>query len=212
VYAIYWTMSNINCTLYSMSSSTIVLFHSALGLRPAVRRFADRLREWGHTVHTPDLYDGKVFETLEDGIRYRDVIGIPGLMERARKAVEPLPAEAVYAGFSLGAAPAQLLAATRPGARRAILMHGALTPAMLGLPRWPPVPVQVHYAAKDPWVDAAEVEALSRSARESGAACSVFTYEGSGHLFADEDGADYDPAAAAAMLEHVREFLRQIGD
>jgi dienelactone hydrolase len=195
-----------------MSSSTIVLFHSALGLRPAVRRFADRLREWGHTVHTPDLYDGNVFQNLEDGVRYRDVIGIPALMDRARKAAEPLPAEAVYAGFSLGAAPAQLLAATRPGARGAILMHGVIPPAMLGLSAWPPVPVQVHYAEKDPWVDAAEVDLLSTAATESGAGCSVFTYAGSGHLFGDEDGADYDPAAAAAMLERIGGFLGEVGD
>jgi dienelactone hydrolase len=43
----------------------VVLFHSVLGLRLGVIAAADRLRVAGHTVHTPDLYDGEVFDDLE---------------------------------------------------------------------------------------------------------------------------------------------------
>src|ERR687888_1936514 len=124
----------------------IVLFHSALGLRPGVLASADRLRAAGHTVHTPDLFDGEIFDDLGEGVRKRDALGIPEIARRAQEAVAHLPARLVFAGFSLGAGPAELLAATRPGALGAVLMHGALPIEPFGIQFWPTgVPVQVHY-------------------------------------------------------------------
>jgi dienelactone hydrolase len=189
---------------------TIVLFHSALGLRPAVRRFADQLRSAGHSVYTPDFFDGNVFNDLNDGVARRDTIGIPALIGRAQESVADLPKEVVYAGFSMGSSSAQYLAATRPGARGAILMHGAIPLAMMGIGKWPSVPVQIHYAVGDPWVDAAQVKALSEAIREGGQSCAVHSYAGSGHLFADEDTKDYDQASAASMLDCVLRFLEDL--
>ena len=192
--------------------NTVILFHSALGLRPAVGRFADRLRAAGHVVHTPDLYDGRVFDSLDEGVRYRDTIGgVPELIKRAKKACAQLPAEVVYAGFSLGAAAAQLLAATKPGARGAILMHGAIPPQMLGVNAWPAVPVQIHYTEHDPWVEAEEVEGLRRAVLEAKQSCFVYSYTGSSHLFADEDSREYERDAAEAMIGRVIAFLGEIG-
>ena len=96
----------------------VVLFHHALGLTDVVRGFADDLRESGHTVHTPDLFDGRTFETIEEGMAHSEELGGPmAVVERARHAVESLPSDVVYIGFSLGVLPAQSLAQTRPGAR-----------------------------------------------------------------------------------------------
>lgn len=139
----------------------VVLFHSVLGLRPGVIAAADRLRAAGHTVHTPDYYDGEVFDDLDDGARKRDALGYQEIARRAREVVAGLPAGLVFAGFSMGAVPAELLAAGRPGALGAVLMHGAAPVEGLseffGVDRWPEgVPVQVHYAAEDPWVEAEE--------------------------------------------------------
>jgi dienelactone hydrolase len=187
--------------------TTMVLFHSALGLRPAVHEFAGRLRAAGHTVVTPDLFNGEVFSNLKDGVAHRDSIGIPALMGRAQESVGKLPHEIVYAGFSMGAASAQYLAATRPGARGAILMYAALPPAMMGIGQWPQVPVQVHYAVGDPWVEEAQVRTLSDSVREAGQSCDVYSYQGSGHLFADDDTEDYNEASARLMLNRVLKFL-----
>jgi dienelactone hydrolase len=189
---------------------TIVLFHSALGLRPAVHRFADQLRSAGHSVYTPDFFDGDVFNDLNDGVARRDAIGIPALIGRAQQSVADLPKQVVYAGFSMGSSSAQYLAATRPGARGAILMHGALPLAMMGVEKWPAVPVQIHYAVGDPWVEAGQVKALSEAVCEAGQSCAVYSYAGSGHLFADEDTADYDKASAASMLDRVLKFLENL--
>ncbi len=132
----------------------VVLFHSVLGLRTGVIAAADRLRAAGHTVHTPDLYDGEVFEGLDDGSRKEEALGYRELARRAREAVAALPQGLVYAGFSLGSVHAELLAASRPGALGAVLMHGAEPVEALGeffVERWPEgVPVQAHYAAEDP--------------------------------------------------------------
>jgi dienelactone hydrolase len=189
----------------------IVLFHHAQGLRPDVPAWADSLREAGHEVWTPDLFEGATFDRLEDGIAHRDEIGIPELIRRATEAVEQLPAELGYAGFSMGAASAQYLAATRPGARAAVLMHGVAPVETLGVEAWPGgVPVQVHNKVEDPEVDAGEVEAVENFVRASGAPIEIYRYPGDGHLFADPDGPDYDRASAELMLERELAFLERL--
>ena len=192
----------------------VVLFHSALGLRPGVTAAADRLRAAGHNVHTPDYYDGEVFDDLDEGLRKRDELGYAEIAQRARDAVARLPAELVFAGFSLGAMPAELLAATTPGTRGAVLMHAAIPVkgfGGFGVERWPAgVPVQAHYAAEDPWVEAGEVAALGDAVRGAGAAFEEHAYPGSGHLFADPDLPGYDRASSEAMWRRVLDFLDRV--
>jgi dienelactone hydrolase len=185
----------------------VVLFHSALGLRPAVEAFAERLRTAGHTVHTPDSFDGEVFEDLAGGVLKRDALGIPELIARAQAAVADLPPGLVYAGFSMGTGAAALLAATRPGARAAILVHGALAPAAIDLPAWPPVPVQVHYAEGDPEVDVDQVHELEAAARAAGIPAEVHVYGRLGHLFEDPGLPNHDPEAAELLTKRVLSFL-----
>ena len=192
----------------------IVLFHSALGLRPGVASAADRLREAGHSVHVPDFYDGEVFDDLDDGLRKRDELGVAEILRRAREAVARLPAGLVFAGFSLGNDPAELLAAETPGARGALLMHGAVPIeafSEFGVERWPEgVPVQVHYAAEDPWLEAEEVAALGDAVRGAGASFEEHSYPGSGHLFADPGLPEYDRASSEAMWRRALTFLDRV--
>ena len=101
----------------------VLLIHHAHGLTAGVLSFADELRAAGHVVHAPDLYDGKTFSDLEEGVGYAKEIGFDTFTERGRLAAEGLPNDIVYAGFSLGAMPAQMLAQTRPGAKGALLFH-----------------------------------------------------------------------------------------
>ena len=98
----------------------VVLFHHAQGLTPGVVAFADELRRAGHTVHTPDLFEGRTFDTLEEGMGFVEEIGFEQVLDRGVRAAQELPAEVVYAGFSLGEVAAQKLAQTRPGARGAL--------------------------------------------------------------------------------------------
>ena len=112
----------------------ILLFHHAQGQTEGVLAFADELRAAGHVVHAPDLYDGKTFADLDDGVSYAREVGFDTIGERGRVAAEGLPTEIVYAGFSLGAMPAQELAQTRPGAKGALLFHGCARPRSSGAP------------------------------------------------------------------------------
>lgn len=188
-------------------NKTVVLFHSALGLNQAVKEFAESLRMHGHAVHVPDLFDGDVFTNLEDGVHKRDDVGIPLLSQRAAESVREMPVGTVYAGFSMGAASAQYLAGTIPGAGGAVLMHAALPNEFVGIQQWPKVPVQIHFAIDDPWVQRDHVSALSSSVEQGGATCEVFEYPGSAHLFGDASSPDYDEDSATAMLSRVLTFL-----
>lgn len=183
----------------------VVLYHHVQGLTEGVRSFADELRRPGHTVHTPDLFEGRTFPSIEDGIAFARETGFGALAERGVAAAGQLPAEVVYAGFSFGCMPAQQLAQTRPGARGALLMYGCLPVSEFG-DAWPDgVPVQVHAKEEDPWFleDLPAAQALADSADRA----ELFLYPGEQHLFADSSTADYDPAAAALLLERVLAFL-----
>ena len=194
----------------------VVLFHSVLGLRPGVIAAAERLRAAGHTAHTPDYYDGEVFDDLDEGMRKEDALGYQEIARRARESVAGLPEGLVFAGFSLGAVHAEVLAASRPGALGAVLMHGAVPVEALGeffgIERWAEgVAVQVHYAADDPWVEAEEeVVPLGEAVRVAGAAFEAHAYPCSGHLFAAPDLPEYDGASSEAMWERVLAFLERI--
>ncbi len=194
----------------------VVMFHSVLGLRPGVLGAADRLRAAGHTVHTPDLFDGEVFDDIDDGMRKEEALGFREIARRTEEAVAGLPAGLVFAGFSMGIAYAEMLAASRPGTLGAVLMHGAVPVEALteyfGVERWPEgVPVQVHYAVDDPWVEAEqEVAPLGEDVRGAGAEFEEYVYSGSGHLFADPDLQEYDRASSEAMWERVISFLDRI--
>ena len=190
----------------------VVVYHSAYGLRPAVVDFADTLRAAGHIVHTPDLYDGEVFSDREDAIRKIQELGFDGLLDRAVSAVAHLPAGVVYAGFSNGGACAELLAATRPGARGAVLVHAPLMVRDLGWTVWPAhVPVQAHFADKDPIRSQPVIDALAAKVRQSGATFELFDYDAPGHLFADPAFPAYNRDAADLLKKRVLAFLDRVG-
>ncbi len=173
--------------------------------------WADSLRGAGHEVETPDLYEGRTFDRLEDGIAHRDEIGIPTLIARAGEFLDGLPVELVYAGFSMGASTAHYFTVTRPGALAALLMHGTAPPATLGGAGWPAnVLGQLHCAAEDPYVDSAGLAAAEQSARDAGVTLEVFTYPVKGHLFADPDGPDYDGESSRLMLERELALLGRL--
>ncbi len=188
----------------------VVLFHHAQGLTPGVVSFADELRGAGHTVHTPDLYDGRTFGTLEEGIAYAGEIGFGEMLERGVRAVEGLPASLVYAGFSLGVMPAQKLAQTRTGARGALLFYSCFPVSEFG-PAWPDgVPVQIHGMDADPFfVDEGDIDAARALVAEAKNA-ELFLYPGDAHLFADSSLPTYDPDAAALLSQRVLGFLQGI--
>jgi dienelactone hydrolase len=183
----------------------VLLFHHAQGLTPGVLAFADTLREAGHVVHAPDLYDGKTFTNLDDGLGYAREVGFDAIIERGRSAAEDLPNELVYAGFSLGVMPAQMLAQTREKAKGALLFSAALPASEFG-DAWPDgVPLQIHMMEGDEWAE--EDLPAARELVESVDGAELFLYPGDRHLFADSSLPDYDENAAATLEQRVLRFL-----
>lgn len=188
--------------------SEILLYHHVQGLTDGVRAFADELRQAGHTVHTPDLFDGQSFGTLEDGMAFAREAGFDALGERGVVAAEGIGPGVVYAGFSFGVMIAQRLAQTRPGVRGALLMYSCLPVSEFG-EAWPEdVPVQVHGKAGDEFF-LEDIEA-ARALVDSSDQAELFLYPGTEHLFADSSLPSYDPPAAALLTERVLAFLDNI--
>lgn len=182
----------------------ILLFHHAQGLTEGIAAFADDLRAAGHHVTVPDLYDGRTFATVDEGVAHARRVGFGALLDAGVASAEGLPEDLVYGGFSLGAMPAQHLAQVRSGARGALLYHGGAPASEFG-DGWPAgVGLQAHVMRHDPWsVD--DIPALEELARESGG--QLFLYDGDAHLFTDRSLDEYEAAAADLVMERTLSFL-----
>src|SRR5512139_451856 len=186
----------------------VLLYHHIQGLTDGVRSFAESLRQDGHTVHTPDLFEGRTFDSIEEGFGFARDTGFDAIRERGADAADELGSGLVYAGFSFGVTIAQRLAQTRPGARGALLMNSCLPVSEFGK-RWPEgVPVQIHGKEGDEFFD--EDLPAARELAGSTAAAELFVYPGDQHLFADSSLDAYDPEASALLLERVRAFLASV--
>lgn len=185
----------------------ILLFHHAQGQTSGFFAFADELRQAGHTVHTPNLFGGRTFDSIEAGVAYAKEIGFGNILELGVRAADELPNELVYAGFSLGVLPAQKLAQTRSGARGALLFYSCVPVSEFGT--WQAdVPVQVHGMDADPFfVDEGDLDA-ARELVESTKQAELFLYSGNQHYFADSSLPSYDANAAALLTKRVLEFLK----
>ena len=185
----------------------ILLFHHAQGQTPGFLAFADELRAAAHTVHAPDLYDGKTFAALDEGVAYAQEVGFDTILERGRLAAEGLPSELVYGGFSLGVMPAQMLAQTRPGAKGALFFTPPSRRRSSRARGRRGVPLQIHMMEDDEWA-LEDLDAARQLETSEGA--ELFLYPGDGHLFADNSLPDYDESAATLLKQRVLSFLDNI--
>jgi dienelactone hydrolase len=188
----------------------VLLFHHALGPTEGLAAFAEELRRAGHTVHTPDLFQGRTFDTIDEGVGHAQDVGFGEIIGRGERAANELPEELVYAGFSLGVVPAQKLAQTRPGARGALFFYSCIPVSEFGT--WPAgVPVQIHGMDADPiFVDEGDIDA-ARELVEIAEDGELFLYPGDKHYFADSSLPTYDEGAAKLLTRRVLAFLDRVG-
>jgi dienelactone hydrolase len=190
----------------------VLLFHHAQGLTPGVRAFADELRAAGHTVHAPDLFGGRTFGSIDDGMAFIRASGMEEMVERGERTADDLPSELVYAGFSFGEMVAQKLAQTRPGARGALLFYSCIPiSGEWAFGPWPDgVPVQIHGMDNDPiFVGEGDVEA-AREIVANVPDAELFLYPGDQHYFADSSLPSYDAAATMLLTQRVLAFLARV--
>ncbi|WP_350348510.1 dienelactone hydrolase family protein [Agromyces sp. G08B096] len=183
----------------------VLLYHHIQGLTDGVRAFADELRNAGHTVHAPDLFEGRTFAGIEEGFAFVRETGFDAIRDRGTAAADELGSDLVYAGFSFGVTIAQGLAQTRPGARGALLLFSCLPVSEFG-ESWPDgMPVQIHGKEDDEYF--AEDLPAARELAASTPDAELFIYPGGQHLFADSSLGDFDPEASALLMERVKAFL-----
>jgi dienelactone hydrolase len=189
----------------------VLLFHHAMGQTEGFRAFADELRGAGHTVHTPDLFEGRTFGSIEEGVAHAGEVGWGEMIERGVRTADGLPSELVYGGFSLGVLPAQKLAQTCAGARGALLFYSAVPVSEFGS-EWPAgVPVQVHGMDADPFfVDEGDIDA-ARAIVDAADDGELFLYPGDQHYFADSSLPSYDEGATKLLTQRVLSFLEARG-
>lgn len=185
----------------------VLLFHHVMGLTDGVKAFAERLRRAGHKVEVPDLFGGRVFHSIEAGMEHARLVGDDQIAEAGMACARGLPPEVVYAGFSMGVAPAMKLVQQRAGARGALFLHGIVPLGYFG-DQWPSgVPLQIHITRDDPYEDPAEVRKLAQSAHGD-----LFEYETGAHLFTDSSREGYDPEATDLVVQRSLEFLGRLSN
>lgn len=185
----------------------VILYHHAQGLTSGIVAFADQLHRAGHLVHTPDLFGGRTFNDLEQGMRFVEELGFDEVSTRGERAADRLPPELIYAGFSLGVLPAQKLAQTRPGALGALLFCSCVPVSEFGS-AWPKrVSVQIHAMESDPFFcDEGDIDA-ARDLIEEAEQADLFLYPGNQHIFVDSSLPSYDETASALLMQRVLDFL-----
>jgi dienelactone hydrolase len=190
----------------------VLLFHHAQGLTPGVHAFADELRAAGHTVHTPDLFEGRTFGSIDEGMTFIRANGMEQMAEKGERTAEELPSDLVYAGFSFGEMIAQKLAQTRPGPRGALLFYSCIPiSGEWAFGPWPEgVPVQIHGMQDDPiFAGEGDIDAAREIVRSVPDA-ELFLYPGDQHYFADSSLPSYDAHATRLLTQRVLAFLDRI--
>ena len=190
----------------------VLVFHHAQGLTPGMHAFADGLRAAGHVIHLPDLFEGRTFASIEEGVAHIEAVGFDEMRERGVRLADALPENLVYAGFSFGVLPAQKLAQTRPGAGGALLFYSCIPiSGQWAFGPWPEgVPVQIHGMDNDPiFVGEGDIDA-AREIVEKVSDAELFLYPGDQHYFADSSLPSYDAAATALLTKRVLTFLERV--
>ena len=191
--------------------TTVVLFHSVLGIRQGEADAVARLRADGHEVLLPDLIDGRVFDEYEPAMAYSRELD-DQLYQRALAAVAEVPDGFLVAGFSQGSGVA-VHVATRRKVSGVLQLSGLNPLEWFGDDAtWPEgVDSQSHQTVGDPFRDPVEDQAR-RDVEAAGGKLELFDYPGDGHLFTDPTlPAEYDAESTELLWTRVLPFVRACG-
>ncbi len=193
----------------------VLVLHAWWGLNDTIRALCTRLAEAGFVAFAPDLYHGKVADTIAEAEilgRALDTNHLQAEAEIANAARflsehggQSRSGLAVI-GFSLGANYALGLSAADPNhIRSVVLFYGAgdgdfstASAAYLG-----------HFAEHDQYEPQHYIDDLEQSLRRAGRPVTFHQYPGTGHWFFEPDRIDaYNEAAASLAWERTLAFLK----
>ena len=193
----------------------VLVLHAWWGLNTTIKNICDRLANEGFLVFAPDLYHGKVAETISEAEALGSALDENYLQakDEIAEAVKYLCQKAGVTGrevsvvsFSLGAYYALDLAASEPKYIRSVVLfygsgpvdHGTSLASYLG-----------HFAENDPYEPRENVEELEIELKKAGRPVTIYTYEGTGHWFFEPDREDaYDEEASHLAWKRTLKFLK----
>ncbi len=200
----------------SGTGPAVLVLHAWWGLNETIQAFCTRLAGAGFTAFAPDLYHGKVADTIPGAEALAQALDARYLQARAevRSAADHLfqqsgqpDGQLAVVGFSLGAFYALDLANAAPEHVRAVVIFygsGAhrfeqTRAAFLG-----------HFAENDPYEPLDGVEHLEQALKQAGLPVDFHIYPHTGHWFIEPDRESaYNPAAAALAWERTLAFLQK---
>ena len=192
----------------------VLVLHAWWGLNEAMRAFCDRLARSGFIAFAPDLYHGKVADTIPgaealgaaldaraDEAKAEIADAVKFLGERAGQGGRGL----AVIGFSLGAAYALDLSATTPEHVRSVVLFYGTAPADFNNSK---AAYLGHFAENDPYEPPSSVEWLEEELKRAGRPVTFYRYPGCGHWFFEPDRPDsYNEAAAQLAWDRTLAFL-----
>jgi carboxymethylenebutenolidase len=190
--------------------SGILVLHAWWGLKPFFKQVCDQLANQGFTVLAPDLYQGRIAETIDEAkvlIEYRDNESMGDIVKAAKDHLTSLhPGKPIgVLGFSMGAAWSLVIAENEPDVSAAVLFYGA------GEADFSKVKAKIlgHYAETDEWEPLEYVRSMEADMKSAGLDVTLHIYPKAGHWFVEEDRPEYDSASALLAWSRTYEFLRK---
>ncbi len=196
------------------SGNGVLVLHAWWGLNDTMRAFCRRLAESGFVAFAPDLYHGKVADSIADAEtlgRALDANHVPAKAEIAEatgflgERIGAAGGKLAVVGFSLGAYYALDLAAADPEHIRSVVIYygtggGDFSPSRasyLG-----------HFAENDEFEPQSAVDDLEQQLRRAGRPVTFYRYSGVGHWFCEPDRREaYNQAAASLAWDRTLAFL-----
>lgn len=112
----------------------IILFHHVLD-SPMAPRIRGRTATTRATPCTPDLFGGRTFPTLDDGLTHVRSVGLDVLAQRGVDAASALPSRAVFSTPWTGTRSSSTAATSRPPPRRNASTRTSRSSSTPGSPR-----------------------------------------------------------------------------
>lgn len=189
------------------TAPAVLLFHPWWGVSPGVLAWRDTLVDAGARVVIPDLYGGRVTDSLEEAQAWRDALDQTAALEMLDACANALNATGEpwsALGWSLGAFYACLMMSRGEYApHRAALFYGAAP--VSGDSRTEAV--QLHIVPDDPYFTGPEIAAALAGFGNAGIAVEQFDYPGMGHWFAEVGSPAFDEAGTGLAIERSLPFL-----
>jgi carboxymethylenebutenolidase len=190
----------------------VLVLHAWWGLNDTVKAFCARLAEAGYVAFAPDLYGGKVTDTIAGAEALSNALDATQAKARVADAAvflsergDPSGLGLAVIGFSLGAFFALDLSVADPEHVRSVVVFYGTGPGDYSR-SW--AEYLGHFAEKDPFEPHSEVDRLEAALRSAGRPVVFHRYPGTGHWFFEPDRPDvYDAAAASLAWERTLLFL-----